>query len=180
MTVSSIRRATALAITTALVLPSGGVLAQSDLVPASIGDRPAVVEIVGGLELVASLDPEDERFPDQVADLERLLEATGADVGDVTVATAFTEGVIGGPYVAALRVADADRAALASAVISALWEGLVQPRLEAAELEGKPVILLHDDVVTDDAPYVMYSRDDTVWLLGGPADELGALMAQLP
>lgn len=163
-----------------LLLPVGGVFAQDDLLPRTIGDGPATVEVVTGIELLAGLDPDDDSFDDQVAELERLLEATGADVADLTVASAYADGVLGGPTVAALRVADADRATLTTAVVSALWSSLEQPRQVAAEIEGRPLILLHDDAVADDIPHVIYSHGDTVWLLHGSSDEIAALLAQLP
>ena len=169
-------RATSLAFLLLLTV-SLPALASEELVPAELGGAPAEVVAFDGPALLASLDPSDDVDADRIAGLESLLAVTGRPVDALSVAAAYpAEGTAGG-WVAAIRLTWVDPAVLRALVLAGIREDLDSPVQEDATIAGRSAVYI---VGAGGPPLALYGSGDTVWLLGGTASEVAAILEQLP
>lgn len=152
--------------------PTAGIPAPAslDLVgifPAEAGGQPWTQYIVReGPEILADLDPNEPLQAQEIALHESLLEATGATIDDVTMATSFMQEEDGSfSFVLAYQIAGADGEVIQELYLPAFAGSLEEPRTEPGQSAGRDVILLYNDARPDAQPAQVYVSGDTVWVI---------------
>jgi acetylornithine deacetylase/succinyl-diaminopimelate desuccinylase-like protein len=127
---------------------------------------------------MAGMDPSDPQHARNIADIEALLEATGASLDQLTMLNAVAaDGVT---FVGAIRVDRADTELAKAAYVESTFNDLGEPRTVDSEVGGKAVTQVFDDAAPEQPPLVVYASADTVWLVSGTEEAAETVVETLP
>lgn len=149
--------------------------------PYNLGGFEPDIVITRGAEHLANLDPTSADDAQTIADLEGLLEATGASIEDMTSGYALVSQEDFFAFVVAVRVDDAEPGNLLPAYLPILVAGLSDPTTAPVTLGGKDILVISSE--GSDGDYVdlyVYDAGDTVWMVQGPEDVAEQALAALP
>lgn len=134
--------------------------------------------IMSGPDLMARLDPDDPIQAANIADIEALLEATGAGIEQVAMLNA--NAADGETFVGAVRVMGADTETIKTAYVDSTFDDLGEARIEETEIGGKSATRIYDDAEPDQQPLTVYASGDIVWVLRGSAESVAVVIESLP
>ena len=164
------------------------------MLPAELGGEPIEFTIQRGPESIENLDPDDPAQAEQIADIEAMLEATGASIDDLAIATGVLMDEAGSGFavlVQGVQVTGVDeglvRDVVLELVISA-WEQFgegAELRREDQQIAGRDVLAL----VPADPPQngaeeagglYFYVSGDTAWVVSAADHILNEILDLLP
>jgi len=159
-------------------------LADSDfagIFPAELGGMPwDELTVAVGEQSFEDSDPEE------IAELEALIDGLGATIDDVTTVNAsrLSEDFSEFTFLAAFRVADVDAHRLLEAFAPVFAESLEEPVQEDAQVAGKDVVIVYDAASDfffgEGQPIHMYASGDTLWMISAAEPEVIEAFDQLP
>ena len=126
---------------------------------------------------MAQLDPNDPRQAQDIADIEALLDATGASLDQLTMLNGVASD--GRTFVGAIRVEGADQEVVKSAFVESALNDLGAPRLTEVQIDGRSVTRLIDDAAAA-PPLFLYAAPDVVWLISGTEEAARIVIETLP
>jgi hypothetical protein len=152
------------------------------LFPARLGDQPwQDFELRIGRDALNGLDPEDVEGR---AEVEALLEATGASPDRLAIGSASRIGDDGLTVMLVFQVAGAEAASVRDVILPFIVAGLsldgVAPREETDRIAAKDVLVLRPDEALGLPPFVVYAVGDSVWLVAGPDAVVAEALEGLP
>lgn len=145
--------------------------------PYTMGGFEPAITMTRGEEHFADLDPDAETR----AELERLLDAVGADLDDMTSGYALVSQEDFFAFVVAIRIDGIEPGSLLPAYLPMLYQDLVDPSGVPGTVGGKEVVVV-SSVGSDDqvVPLYVYDEGDTVWMVQGPTDVVEITLENLP
>jgi len=145
--------------------------------PYYLGGFEPDIAMTRGQDHFANLDAEDQAR----LELEGLLDAVGADIGDMVSGYALVSQEDFFSFVVAIRIEGVEPGSLMPAYLPILFEDLVEPSVVAGNVGGKNVVVIAS--LGDSDEYVdlfVYDQGDTLWMVQGPKDVVDATIENLP
>ena len=163
---------------------SQGMLAESEFAgvfPTELGGLPweQVTISIGAQNIEDSGDEE-------VAQFQRLVEALGATIEDVSTANAsrFDADLTEFSIVSAFKVAGVDAQRLFEALLPEFVADLEEPVLEDGQVAGKDVVIAYDATTEgffgEAQPLYLYASGDIVWIVSAAEPLLTEAFEKLP
>lgn len=164
------------------------ILAESDfagIFPAELGGMPwdELTVAVGEQSL-------EDSGPEEVAQIEGLIDGLGATIDDVTTVNASrsSEDFSEFTFVVAFRVAGIDADPLLEAFAPLFAKSLEEPVQKDAQVAGKDVVAIYsaasdsaaaDSLFGEGQPIYMYASGDTLWMISAVEPEVIEALDQL-
>jgi hypothetical protein len=145
--------------------------------PYNLGGFEPEIAMARGEEHFADLDAEDPTR----RELEGLLAAVGAEVGDMVSGYALVSQEDFFSFVVAIRIDGIEPGSLLPAYLPILYGDLEDPQGSTRSMGGKDVVVITSLGENDE--YVelhVYDEGDTVWMLQGPTDVVETALSNLP
>ena len=149
--------------------------------PYTLGGRDTEVVMTRGSEHFDGLDPDDPADQATRDVLDAMLENASASVDDLVSGYALVSNDDLFIFVVGIRIDGANATELVPIYLPTLMRGLVDPRVEQADIGGRSVEVITSTGAGDlEVPVHAFASDDTIWLVQGPEDLIEATVEALP